>query len=142
LRALISRLFRWRLLAALAPFWERVSTAFDAYRFRYGALAAAFGVALVGIVCTTLINWCLSQSMGGLMSLPAIFLFNPLIALVLMVPISIGGIGVSQTAYPFFFGLAGVPAVHALAVSLLVYAVQVVASLPGGFFWLRGRRHP
>jgi glycosyltransferase 2 family protein len=140
LRALISRLFRWRFLAALAPFWGRVSTAFDAYRFRYGALALAFGVALVGIVCTTFVNWCLSQSMGGLMSLPAIFLFNPLIALVLMVPISIGGIGVSQTAYPFFFGLAGVPAAHALAVSLMIYAVQVVASLPGGFFWLRGRR--
>ena len=50
------------------------------------------------------------------MSLPVIFLFNPLIALVLMVPISIGGIGVSQTAYPFFYGLAGVPAAHALAV--------------------------
>jgi glycosyltransferase 2 family protein len=140
LRALISRLFRWRLLAALAPFWERVSTAFDAYRFRYGALALAFGVALVGIVCTSFVIWCLSQAMGGLMPLPAIFLFNPLIALVLMVPISVGGIGVSQTAYPFFFGLAGVPATHALAVSLLMQAVAIVGSLPGGVFWLRGRR--
>jgi uncharacterized protein (TIRG00374 family) len=142
LRALIARTFRWRLLAALAPFWDRVSSAFDAYRFRYGALALAFGVALVGIVCTTFVNWCLSQAMGGLMPLPAIFLFNPLIALVLMVPISIGGIGVSQTAYPFFFGLAGVPADHALAVSLLMQAVAIVASLPGGVFWLRGRRRP
>ena len=77
---------------------------------------------------------------GRLMSLEAIFLFNPLIALVLMIPISIGGIGVSQTAYPFFFGLAGVPADHSLAVSLMIYAVAVVASLPGGVLWLKGRR--
>jgi len=140
LRGLISRLFTWRLLAPLAPTWTRLSDAFNAYRFKYGALAAAFGVALVGIACTSLVNWCLSQSMGGQMTLPVIFLFNPLIALVLMVPISIGGIGVSQAAYPFFYGLAGVPAAHALAVSLLMQAVAIIASLPGGVFWLLWKR--
>ena len=140
LRGLISRLFTWRLLAPLAPMWERVSDAFNAYRFKYGALALAFGVALVGIACTSLVNWCLSRSMGGQMSLPMIFLFNPLIALVLMVPISIGGIGVSQTAYPFFYGLAGVPVAHALTVSLLMQAVAIIASLPGGVFWLLWKR--
>ena len=140
LRGLISRLFAWRLLSPLAPLWTRVSDAFNAYRFKYRALALAFGVALMGIACTSLVNWCLSQSMGGQMSLPIIFLFNPLIALVLMVPISIGGIGVSQTAYPFFYGLAGVPAAHALAVSLLMQAVAIIASLPGGVFWLMWKR--
>jgi glycosyltransferase 2 family protein len=140
LRGLISRLFTWRLLAPLAPMWTHVSDAFNAYRFKYGAIALAFGVALIGIACTSLVNWCLSQSMGGQMSLPMIFLFNPLIALVLMVPISIGGIGVSQTAYPFFYGLAGVPVAHALAVSLLMQAVAIVASLPGGVFWLMWKR--
>ncbi|MBM4460167.1 MAG: flippase-like domain-containing protein [Chloroflexi bacterium] len=140
LRSLIGRVFAWRPLAPLAPRWEHVSEAFNAYRFRYGALAQAFGVALLGILCTTFVNWSLSQAMGGLMPLPVIFLFNPLIALVLMIPISIGGIGVSQTAYPFFFGLGGVPAGHALAVSLLMQLVIILGSLPGGFFWLRGRR--
>jgi uncharacterized protein (TIRG00374 family) len=140
LRGLISWLFTWRLLAPLAPMWKQVSDAFNAYRFKYGALALAFGVALVGIAFTSAVNWCLSQSMGGQMSLPVILLFNPLIALVLMVPISIGGLGVSQAAYPFFYGLAGVPAAHALAVSLLMQAVAIVASLPGGVFWLMWKR--
>jgi hypothetical protein len=140
LRLLIARLFAWRFLAPLAPLWGRISDAFNAYRFRYDALAVAFGIALAGILCTTLVNWLLSRSMGGLMPLSAIFLFNPLIALVLMIPISIGGIGVSQTAYPFFFGLAGVPSDHALAVSLLMQGIALLGSLPGGLLWLRGRR--
>lgn len=140
LRAVISRLFHWRWLVPLAPRWDRVSNAFNAYRFRADALVWAFGIGLLGIICTTLVNWCLSQSMGGLMSLPAIFLFNPLIALVLMIPVSIGGLGVNQTAYPFFYGLAGVPRDHALAVSLLMQLVIILGSLPGGFFWLRKRR--
>ncbi len=140
LRGLITHMFAWRWLNPLAPLWGRVSEAFNAYRFRYAALALAFGIALLGIICTTFVNWCLSQAMGGYMSLEAIFLFNPLIALVLMIPISIGGIGVSQTAYPFFFSLAGVPTDHSLAVSLMIYAVAVVASLPGGVLWLKSQR--
>lgn len=140
LRLLITRLFGWRWLRPLAPLWGRISDAFNAYRFRYNALALAFGVALGGILCTTFVNWLLSQAMGGLMPLSTIFLFNPLIALVLMIPISIGGIGVSQTAYPFFFGLAGVPSDHALAVSLLMQAIALLGSLPGGVLWLQTRR--
>jgi hypothetical protein len=97
-------------------------------------------VALLGILCTTLVNWCLSQAIGGLMTLPIILLFNPLIALVLMLPISIGGLGLNQAAYPFFYGLAGVPADHAVAVSVLMQALIVVGGLPGGLFWWRGRR--
>ena len=141
-RAIMSRLFTSHLLSPLAPLWNRISGAFDAYRFQYRALALAFGLGLLGIVCTTFVNWLLSQSMGGLMPLTTILLLNPLIALVLMLPISIGGIGVSQAAYPFFYGLAGVPPSHALAVSLLMQAVVILGSLPGAFFWLRGRRRP
>jgi len=140
LRAFMSRVFQIRFLSPLSPLWGRISDAFNAYRFRYVALVAAFGVALVGIACTTLVNWLLSQSMGGLMPLEAILLFNPLIALVLMIPVSIGGIGVSQTAYPFFFSLAGVPTDHALAVSILMQAIMLLGSVPGGFVWLLGRR--
>ncbi len=140
LRALLSRLFAWRWLARLSPLWEKVSGALNAYRLKYRALLLAFGVAILGILATTYVNWYLSQSMGGLMPLWAIFLFNPLIALVAMIPIFVAGLGVNQTAYPFFFGLVGVPADHALAVSLLMQVVIILGSLPGGFFWLRGRR--
>lgn len=142
LRDLITRIFQIRFLRPLAPLWGRLSDAFGAYRFRYGTLATAFGIGLLGIACTTLVNWILSQSMGGGMGLAAIALFNPLIALVGMIPVSIGGIGVNQTAYPFFYGLAGVPAAHALAVSILMQAIMFLGSLPGGVLWLTGRRNP
>ncbi len=140
LRLLIARLFEISFLAPLRPLWDRISDAFGAYRFRYKSLLLAFGIGLLGIACTTLLNWLLSQSMGGLMSIEAISLFNPLIALVQTVPISIGGIGVNQTAYPFFFSLAGVPTDHALAVSILMQLVTILGGLPGALIWLLGRR--
>jgi len=140
LRGFISRVLNWLPFAPLASIWEKLSDAFSAYRFQYRALVVAFGIALLGIGCTTLVNWCLSQAVGGQMSLPIIMLINPLIALVLMLPISIGGLGLNQAAYPFFYGLAGVTADHAVAVSVLMQAIILIGSLPGGVFWLRGRK--
>jgi uncharacterized protein (TIRG00374 family) len=142
LRGLIARLLTWHPLAPLARHWSLLSEAFDAYRLGSRALRAAFSIALLGMLCTGLVNRLVSQAMGGQMPLPIIFLFNPLIALTLMLPISIGGLGVSQAAYPFFYGMADVSAEHALAVSLLVQVTQLVASLPGGLFWLRARTGP
>ncbi|MCX7670713.1 MAG: flippase-like domain-containing protein, partial [Anaerolineae bacterium] len=142
LRGLVTRLFGWRFLKPLGRPWQGISDGLNAYRFRYGVLAAAFGIALIGILCTTIVNWCLSQALGGLMPLPTILLFTPLIALVLMLPISIGGLGLNQAAYPFFYGLGGVPADHAVAVSVLMQAIIIVGSLPGGFFWLHNKERP
>ncbi len=139
LRALLGRLFEWRWLVPLAPVYGRVSDAFGAYRFRYGALALAFLTGLGGLMLSNLVNWLLAESIGGGIPLLYICLFNPLIALVLLVPISIGGIGVNQNVYPFFFGLLGVPRGLALAVSLLMQAVIVISSLPGGVLWWRLR---
>ncbi len=139
LRALAGRLFQSGWLAPLAPVYGRISDAFGAYRFRYGTLGLAFLVALGGLMLTNLVNWLLAEALGGGVPLIYICLFNPLIALVLLIPISIGGIGVNQNAYPFFFGLLGVPKGLALAMSLLMQAVIVVSSLPGGALWWRLR---
>jgi glycosyltransferase 2 family protein len=139
-RRLIGLVFTLGPLRALAPLWEHISAAFNAYRFRYRSLALAFATAILGILCTAAVNWSLSQSMGGQMSLLSILLFNPLIALVGMIPLFVAGLGINQMTYPFFFGLVGVSENHAIAVSVLMQLVIVLGSLPGGFFWLRGRR--
>ena len=140
LRAWLERLFRWRPLERLAPLYRRLSDAFDAYRHSTSALALAFVIGLVMVFLTNFVNWFLAEALGGGISLLHICLFNPLIALVLLIPISIGGLGLNQSAYVFFFGLVGVPERLALAVSLLLQFIIYVSSLPGGVLWWRDRR--
>ncbi len=140
LRRGMDRLLVATPLRPLARIWSSLSEAFEAYRFAYRALALAFGVGLLGILCTSLVNFLLSESLGGGISLLQAFLFTPLIALVLIIPISIGGLGLNQVAYPFFYGLVGVPTAHAIGLSLLIQTVQIVCSLPGGVLWLRWKR--
>ena len=140
LRGLIDHVVASTFLRRLAPTWSSLSRAFEAYRFRYRSLVLAFGIGLLGFFTTTLVNYCLSESLGGGIPFLYILLFNALIALVLIVPISIGGLGVNQAIYPFFFGMVGTPYAHALSLSLLMQAVSILCSLPGGVLWLYWRR--
>lgn len=140
LRARLERLFGWRPLQRLAPLYARLSGAFDAYRHNAAALAVAFAIGLALVLVTNFVNWFVAQALGGGISLLHISLFNPLIAFVLLIPISIGGLGLNQSAYVFFFGLVGVEERLALAVSLVMQLIIYVSSLPGGLLWWKGRR--
>jgi len=139
LRAGLERFFHRPPLARLAPLYHRLSDAFNAYRHGGKALALAFGIGLVLVFLTNFVNWFLFQALGDGTALLYICLFNPLIAFVSLIPASIGGLGVGETAYVLFFGLVEVPERLALAVSLLLRLIIYVSSLPGALLWWRGR---
>lgn len=140
LRLQIGRMFQFGPLTRLLPTYEGVSSALDAYRFRYRALFSAFLLGLAGLMAANIVNWLLFEAVGGGVPFVDVLLFNPLIALVLMVPISVGGHGVIQNAYPLFYSLLGVPVTQAVAVSVLMSFIIILGSLPGGVLWLRIRR--
>lgn len=140
LRRLFGRVFEIGFLTRLAPLYNSVSGSFDAYRFRYRALLMAYGLALCGLLASNVTNWLLFQATGGGVSFLVICLLNPLIALVLLIPISIGGLGLIQNVYPAFYGLEGVPYGQAIAASVLMSLVIFVGSLPGAVLWLRNRQ--
>jgi uncharacterized protein (TIRG00374 family) len=136
-RALVGRLFSLKLLTPFAPIYGRLSAALNAYRHSYGPLALAFGASLLTLVLTNFTDYLIVQSLGGGIPLIYIFLFNPIIAFVLLVPISVGGLGVTQAVYPFFYGLVGVPGSLAFTVSLIKQLIIYVTSLVGGVLWWR-----
>jgi uncharacterized protein (TIRG00374 family) len=138
-RAQVRRLFNLGLLSSLAPLYDRLSTALSAYRRSYRALAQGFLISILVLTIGSVVNYLISLALGGGISLLHIFLFTPLITFVLLIPISIGGIGLNQSAYVFFFNLVGVPEEKSLAISLIMQAIIIVASLPGGVLWWRQR---
>jgi uncharacterized protein (TIRG00374 family) len=139
LRQLIGKIFVIKALMPLAPLYQRLSDAFGAYRYRYGALLAAFGIGVAGVLLTGLVDIAIVAGLHGNIAPLYIFLFNPIIAVALIVPISIGGLGTLSVLYVYFYGLVGVPETLAFALSLIKQGVIYVGSLPGGVLWLRGR---
>jgi hypothetical protein len=138
-RAVVERLFAWKLLTPFGPIYSRLSTALNAYRHSYGPLTVAFFLSLLTLLLTNFTDYLIAQSLGGGIPLIYIFLFNPIIAFVLLVPISVGGLGITQAAYPFFYGLVGVPSSLAFTVSLLKQLIIYAGSLIGGVLWWRRR---
>jgi uncharacterized protein (TIRG00374 family) len=139
LRQQSRRLFDISLLSSLAPLYDRLSGALSAYRRSYAALVLAFSISVVILTIGSVVNYLISLALGGGISFLHIFLFTPLITFVLLIPISLGGIGLNQSAYVFFFNLVGVPEDKSLAMSLIMQAIIIVSSLPGGILWWRKR---
>lgn len=65
------------------------------------------------------------------------FIFMPLIWLITTIPISIGGLGLREGVFAFFFGQVGVSSEEAVAMSLLYYGCSVVVGFAGGISFFR-----
>jgi hypothetical protein len=120
---------------------RRVSDAFLRYRAHVGALALA-GVASFGIQClTSVVNWLAGESLSLGIPFVYFFLFNPLVAFLLLFPISINGIGVKQAIYVFFYStlIGRASPEQAFAMSALMQAIIIVSGLLGGLAWLQVR---
>jgi hypothetical protein len=140
LRQLAGKLFEIKLLQPLQPLYHLLSEAFGAYRYQYKALIWAFGVGVGTVLLTGLIDIAIVAGLHGQIDPLYIFLFNPIIAIALIAPISIGGLGTGSLLYVGLYGLVGAPAALVFALSLVKQAILYLGSLPGGLLWLQNRR--
>jgi len=137
LRQLVEKIFVIKFLQPFQPLYVRLSDAFGAYRHQYGALLSAFAVGVGTVLLTGLVDVVIVAGLPGYIPPIYIFLFNPIIAVALIAPISIGGLGTMSALYVYFYGLVGVPGPLAFALSLIKQVIIYVGSLPGGVLWLR-----
>ena len=126
-------------LRRVQPMAQRVYHALQVYRHSYRALALNLLLSICIVVVTTFVWYAVALALGVNVSLFYFFLFNPLIAFVLLIPISFNGLGPKEATAVFFFGLVGVPGELALSLSLIFHLIVVLTSLPGGALWWRER---
>lgn len=121
--------------------FKRIYESFYLYSRNYRALGAVLTVSLVVQALRTVVHYQVARAMG--LPIPAIyfFLFVPVIAIFIALPISIGGLGVREGLGIYLFRKA-VPAVspeQAFTMGLIAYLVGVVVSLVGGVvYFARG----
>ena len=98
--------------------------------------AAVVAVSLLSHVNLALVVWVLARGLGvDVPLLDTIVLFSQVLV-VSMLPISIAGWGVRETAMVVLFGSIGVSAAHALTISMLFGIGTILTALPGGLIWL------
>lgn len=95
-------------------------------------LAGSVGVQVLRVVQA----FFLGLGLGIAAPLSAYFAFVPLILLVMLLPVTVNGIGTSQAAFVWFFGRVGVPPADAFALSVLFVALGIVGNLPGAILYV------
>jgi glycosyltransferase 2 family protein len=105
----------------------------------YGDAPSALGSVLAASVAVQVLRvaqaWLLGLALG-IAAGPATYLaYIPIILLIMLLPITVNGIGTSQAAFTWLFGAAGVTAHDAFALSVLFVALGVVGNLPGAILY-------
>jgi glycosyltransferase 2 family protein len=104
-----------------------------------GVLVLVLAASVAVQILRVLQAYSLGRSLALTPSLTTYFAFVPIILLVMLLPISVSGLGTSQLAFVGLFGRVGVPEGPAFALSILFLALAVVGNLPGGVLYAFGR---
>ena len=138
-------LFEGRLLRRATGWLPRtISLAGDAWIGKtYAVITAcgrrgvlgALGWSLVFNLLQVLANVLVARPLGVTVSTWVFFMTVPLATAVLLVPISISGLGVREGLYVAVFGQLGVAPALALALSLATYALDFATGLVGGVIY-------
>jgi len=109
---------------------------------RYSAYRADLVNVLAGSVAVQILRvlqtYYLGLALGLTLPLVIYFALVPIILLIVLMPITINGIGTAQAGFVWLFGRAGTSSAAAFALSVLFLGIAVVGNLPGGLLYLTG----
>jgi len=124
--------------AAVRKMAAELTEATRAYASYHGELANVLAGSVAVQVLRIVQAYCLGRALGIDLSVVPYFTLIPLILLVMLLPVSINGVGPAQVAFVWFFGRVGVGQAEAFALSVLFVALGVVGNLPGGLLYAFG----
>lgn len=121
--------------APLRAIAKELTAAARAYATLHRELANVLAGSVAVQILRVIQAYCLGRAVG-IEATPAVyFAFVPLILLVMLLPVTINGLGTSQVAFVWFFGRVGVPQAEAFTLSVLFVALGIVGNLPGGLLY-------
>ena len=123
-------------LASFKPHLDDLAARLADFRDQRGLIIRLVSLAVVVQVARIGVHMLVARALG--LSIPSayFFLFVPLLAVIVSLPISLNGIGVREGAGVVLFGLVGVGRAQAFALQFTTYLVAVAVSLLGGLVFL------
>ncbi|HTO91270.1 MAG TPA: lysylphosphatidylglycerol synthase transmembrane domain-containing protein [Candidatus Sulfotelmatobacter sp.] len=123
-------------LGRLKPHLDELARNLAGFRGQRTLLLEVLGVAVVVQVARIGVHVLVARSFGLNVPLPYFFLFVPLLAVIISLPISFNGIGLREGAGVVLFGLVGVGRAAAFSLQFTTYLVAVAVSLLGALIFL------
>jgi hypothetical protein len=128
-------------LAGLKPHLDELALRFQHFRGRRRLLTGLLAVATLVQVSRVAVHVIVAYALGLRIPATYFFLFVPLLAVIVSLPISLNGIGVREGAGIILFGLVGVGRAQAFSLQFTTYLVGVAVSLLGVLIFLGRMPH-
>ncbi|MFD2740001.1 lysylphosphatidylglycerol synthase transmembrane domain-containing protein [Sulfitobacter aestuarii] len=112
-----------------------IGKAMTIYRGKSAALWRGLALSLLLQVNVVTFYWALSQALGLPLSYGSFFAIAPIAIFVMMIPISINGIGVREAIFLFLLAQWGIGSAEALALAWLEYGTFLAFGLLGGIVY-------
>jgi hypothetical protein len=101
----------------------------------HGELINVLALSIAVQALRVLQAYCLGRALGITHPATVYFVLIPIALLIMLLPITVNGLGTGQLAFVALFGDVGVPYAQAFALSILFIALGVVGNLPGGILY-------
>jgi glycosyltransferase 2 family protein len=138
---LVQKVTGWMPWPAGRALILRLLSAIQVYATRRGdlvnVLIGSIGVQLLRIIQA----YFLGLALGITQPITTYVAFIPLILLVMLLPVTVNGLGTSQLAFVWAFAQAGVPGAQSFPLSILFVALGIVGNLPGALLYVSGGMH-
>jgi uncharacterized protein (TIRG00374 family) len=119
---------------------EKVAAALVSYRDAQGVLVLSLVLSLVLQINVISFYWALGRALDLPVDYASFFVIAPIAIFVMMLPISINGIGVREGIFIFLLAQWGVDGAHALALAWLEYGIFLAFGVLGGIIYVLRRR--
>lgn len=123
-------------LGRLRPGLDELADRLSHYRGQRPLMLRLLAVGLVTQLSRVGVHVMVGHALGLQVPTTYFFLFVPLLAVIVSLPISLNGIGVREGAGVLLFGLVGVERAQAFSLQFTTYLVAVAVSLLGGLIFL------
>ena len=106
------------------------------FRTEGGALVQAFAASTMVQISRIYVHYIVGLALGVQISIAYYFLFVPVLAALISLPISLNGIGVREGAAVVLFQMAGLTREQSFAIPFVTYVIAVMISLLGGLIFV------
>ena len=135
-KKLIKRIFKNYNPFSIKEKLIKLYSSINLYTKKKRTLGYALIISFVFHTMLILTNYILALSIGLDIPIHYFFIFIPITAILLFLPISIRGFGVREVLYAYFFTQVGATTAQAVSLSFLVQLLGIISSLIGGFVYL------
>lgn len=127
-----------RFPARVKPAAERTIGSIQRYSRHHAPLVVVLAASVVVQAIRVLQAYYLGRGLGIEAGPASYFAVVPVILLVMLLPVTVNGLGTGQAAFVWFFAPFGVAPSAAFTLSLLFIALGLVGNLPGGILYALG----